>query len=42
MSTQDFLAAIVDRSEADATVASVIEMLLAIEDFEQVLCLRVL
>jgi hypothetical protein len=42
VSAQEFLAALVDRSEADATVASVIEMLLALEDFEQVMCLRVL
>ena len=39
MSTKDFLAALVGKSDADATVASVIEMLLAIEDFEQVKCL---
>ena len=39
MSTKDFLAALVGKSDADATVASVIEMLLAIEDCEQVKCL---
>jgi hypothetical protein len=33
MSAQEFLAVLMDRSQADATVASVIKMLLAIEDF---------
>ena len=38
MSTKDFLGALVGKSDADPMVASVIEMLLAIEDFEQVKC----
>ena len=36
ISSKDFLAALVNKSDADETVASFIEMLLAVEDFEQV------
>ena len=36
MSQQDFLGALVTTSETDETSAKIVEMLLAIEDFEQV------
>lgn len=36
MSSQDFLGELLKKSEADENVSVIIEMLLAIEDFQQV------